>query len=250
MLLAPLILFTACSSKNLPTQETSTVTASDTIELIFPANAQDDVQHSIIWLHGLGATSGDFPPVVPHLGLDETRPIRFIFPQAPDRPVTVNGGIIMPAWYDIKSMDIAGKEDRRGMEESMHQVEALIELEMTRGISSENIILAGFSQGGAVTYYTGMRTQHKLAGLMALSSYATFQTVSENEQSGANVQIPVFAAHGENDPVVPLALGKQSVEHLRSLGYQIEWQSYPMQHEVSLPEIQAIGQWINRVFSQ
>lgn len=226
------------------------MTDSDTIELIFPANTQDEVQHSIIWLHGLGATSADFPPVVPHLGLDQNRPIRFIFPQAPDRPVTVNGGIIMPAWYDIKSMDIAGKEDRQGMEQSMQQVEALIELEMTRGISSENIILAGFSQGGAVIYYTGLRTEHELAGLLALSTYATFQTESKTEQSGANTAIPIFAAHGESDPIVPLALGEQSVDHLRSLGYSVDWQSYPMQHEVSLPEIQAIGQWINRVFSQ
>lgn len=222
---------------------------SQTIELIFPDDTHKNIAHSVIWLHGLGATANDFPPVVSHLGLDAQRPIRFVFPQAPDRAVTVNGGLVMPAWYDIKGPDIMQKEDREGMDASHALLEALIEREIERGVASENIIVAGFSQGGAVTYYTGIRTKHKLAGLLALSTYATFQRFSEEEHSKVNLLTPIFASHGSMDPVVPHALGLQSTEHLQALGYAVVWESYPMEHEVSIPQIRAIGQWINQTFS-
>ena len=232
------------------TMEENMLNSSNTIELVFPQDAAPtSIKHSIIWLHGLGATADDFPPIVPHLGLDASRPIRFIFPQAPDRPITINGGMRMPGWYDIKGLDLAAKEDREGVEESKATVEALIQQQIDSGVPAENIILAGFSQGGAVTYYSGVRTQYKLAGLLTLSTYLVFLDQTEAEQSGVNQSSPIFASHGTQDPVVPVALGQQSVEALQGLGYSVQWQTYPMQHEVTLPQIEAIGQWINAVFS-
>ena len=220
-----------------------------TIELVFPTNSQKStIEHSIIWLHGLGATANDFPPIVPHLGLDDSRPIRFIFPQAPDRPITINGGYVMPGWYDIKGLDLASKEDREGLEISRNTVEKLIDGQIEQGVPSENIILAGFSQGGAVTYYTGTRTPRKLAGLLTLSTYLVFLEKTEEEQSNKNKDTPIFASHGTQDPVVHVELGELSVKSLKDLGYPVEWQTYPMQHEVSMPQIQAIGSWINKVF--
>jgi len=142
----------------------------NSIELIHPTNASD-INHAIIWLHGLGATANDFPPIVPHLGLASDTAIRFIFPQAPNRPITINNGFVMPGWYDIKGLDLAAKEDREGLEESQAIVEQLIAREIERGVPASNIILAGFSQGGAVTYYTGVRSQHQLAGMLTLSTY-------------------------------------------------------------------------------
>ena len=218
------------------------------IELVFP-NETEYVEHAIIWLHGLGATANDFPPIVPHLRLDNSRAIRFIFPQAPDRPITINGGYVMPGWYDIRGIDLASKEDREGVEQSRAMIEQLIEQQIAKGVPAENIILAGFSQGGAVSYYTAIRSQHKLAGLLALSTYLVFMDKTESEQSRVNLDTPVFSSHGSHDSVVPLALGQQSVEYLQSLGYAVDWQTYPMAHEVSMPQIQAIGQWINKVFT-
>ena len=231
-------------------EETPPLNSAASIELIFPDSAApESIKHSIIWLHGLGATANDFPPIVPHLNLNKSRPIRFIFPQAPDRPITINGGMRMPGWYDIKGLDLAAKEDRDGVEQSRATVEALIQQQIDQGVPAENIILAGFSQGGAVTYYTGVRSQHRLAGLLTLSTYLVFLDQTEAEHSGVNKVAPIFASHGTHDPVVPVDLGQQSVEALKELGYSLQWQTYPMQHEVTLPQIQAIGQWINRVFS-
>ncbi len=221
---------------------------AQTIELIFPTQDAKPVEHAIIWLHGLGATANDFPPIVPHLGLNTERPIRFIFPQAPNRPITINNGFVMPGWYDIKGIELASKEDREGVEESKQAVETLIAEQIELGIPSSNIILAGFSQGGAVTYYTGARSKHKLAGMLTLSTYLVFLDRTEQEQSGKNKNTPIFASHGTQDPVVPLALGQQSAETMQRLGYSVDWQTYPMQHEVSLPQIKAIGSWINKVF--
>lgn len=207
-------------------------------------------EHAVIWLHGLGATANDFPPIVPELGLDAARPIRFIFPQAPDRAITINGGMRMPGWYDIKGLDIGDKQDEVGMAESSELLEALIQAQVAQGIPSHNIIIAGFSQGGAVVYHTGIRTQHKLAGMLALSTYMPFAELVEQAQSGINKSTPIFASHGNFDPVVPVALGKQSADILSQHGYAVHWQAYPMEHNVIMEQIKEIGDWINQQYGQ
>lgn len=215
------------------------------IELV---HGQGQPQHAIIWLHGLGATANDFPPIVPELGLDSSRAIRFIFPQAPDRPITINGGMRMPGWYDIKGMDIADKQDAIGMRESQNLLESLINIQIASGVPAANIIIAGFSQGGAVAYHTGVRSQHKLAGILALSTYLPFADNVAGEQSKVNLDTPILANHGNADPVVPMTLGKSSVDTLQGLGYQIDWQTYPMEHQVIMPQINDIGRWVNQLF--
>ncbi len=216
-----------------------------TIQLI---HGSDDLNHAVIWLHGLGASSDDFPPIVPELGLSADRAIRFIFPQAPDRPITINGGMQMPGWYDIKGMDIADKEDAEGMAESQAILEGLIDEQINQGIPSENIIIAGFSQGGAVAYHTGVRGQRKLGGIMALSTYLPFSEQIEQEQSKVNMATPILANHGTYDPVVPIQLGKKSADRLLDLGYPLIWKEYPMEHQVIMEQIKDIGDWINKAF--
>ena len=206
--------------------------------------------HAIIWLHGLGASCNDFPTVVPHLGLNPSPAIRFIFPQAPDRPITVNGGISMPGWYDIKGMTIEGRQDREGIEESSRLVNKLIDEQIAQGISTENIILAGFSQGGAIAYYTALRTQHPLAGVLTMSTYMVFTDQLAEERSLANQNTPFFASHGSRDPVVDVDLGEHAIDTLKAQGYTTEWKTYPMEHQVVMDQIQDIGTWINRCFSQ
>jgi len=221
--------------------------SDNTIELIFP-KTNKSVEHAIIWLHGLGASSSDFPPIVPELGLSPHRPIRFIFPQAPNRPITVNGGMVMPGWYDIKGVEIADKQDAVGMAESKATLDQFIQQQMDLGIKSKNIIIAGFSQGGAVTYHTGLRSAHKLAGMLTMSTYLPFAEDVASMRSKANLDTPIFASHGTIDPVVPIAMGQQSASALTALGYQVKWQSYPMEHQVSLQQISDIGEWINAIF--
>lgn len=204
--------------------------------------------HAVIWLHGLGATANDFPPIVPELGLKNSPSIRFIFPQAHDRPITINGGMSMPGWYDIKGINIEDKQDADGMAESHAMVEGLLDGLVESGIPSQNIILAGFSQGGAVTYFTGVRTQHELAGMLTLSTYLPFDSDTKDQQSGVNKQTPILACHGTHDGVVPMALGEMSVNTLKDLGYAVRWETYPMEHQVVMPQIKDIGQWINMVF--
>jgi len=209
---------------------------------------EGEPKHTVIWLHGLGATSNDFPPVVPELGLEQSRPIKFIFPQAPNRPITINGGFEMPGWYDIKGMSLEEKQDLDGMTESRAMLEGLIQAEIDNGISGDNIILAGFSQGGAVAYYTAVRTKVKLAGVLALSTYLPFEQLTESEQSKVNIDTPMLAHHGTYDPVVPMNYGAQSVDSLKQLGYKVDWQTYPMEHQVVIEQIKEIGEWINTVF--
>jgi len=216
------------------------------IEIVHGAG---DVQHAVIWLHGLGASSSDFPPVVPELGLSSELSIRFIFPQAPHRAITINGGMSMPGWYDIKGADIAQREDATGMAESHEMLETLIQEQIEQGIPSTNIIIAGFSQGGAVAYYTAIRTEQRLAGVMALSTYLPFAANAKKEQNEANLQTPFLSMHGKQDPVVSYELGKQSTATLSELGYSVEWREYPMQHQVVIEQIRDIGEWITRVFS-
>jgi len=207
---------------------------------------------SVIWLHGLGADGGDFVPVVQELGLSQAPPIRFIFPHAPMQPVTINNGYVMRAWYDVSYGDLEGKSrqaDEQGVRASQAAIGELIEREADRGISNENIVLAGFSQGGAIALQTGLRYPRRLAGVLALSTYLPLAESFAQEAAPANAKTPVFMAHGAQDPVVPYAMGSKSKELLGKMGYSVEWHEYPMQHSVCLEEIQDIGAWLKRVLA-
>ncbi len=225
--------------------EKSTMSENNTIELI---HGSGQPTHAVIWLHGLGATANDFPPIVPELGLSQNRVIRFVFPQAPDRPITINGGMVMPGWYDIKGMDIADKQDAVGMTESQATLDRLIDEQIALKISAGNIIIAGFSQGGAVAYHVGVRSNHKLGGILALSTYIPFSEQVATEHSKVNIQTPILANHGTHDPVVPIQLGQASADLLVDLGYLIKWQTYPMEHQVVMEQIKDVGAWINQTF--
>jgi phospholipase/carboxylesterase len=204
---------------------------------------------SIIWMHGLGADGNDFVPIVGELGLATAPAVRFVFPHAPMRPVTINNGYVMRAWYDVSFGDLEGKSrraDEQGVRESQAQINALIEREEKRGVPAANILLAGFSQGGAIALHTGLRHPRKLAGVMALSTYLPLGESLPAEASAANKATPLFMAHGLLDPVVPLMMGAGSMTFLTGLGYSVEWHQYPMQHSVCAEEIQDIGTWLRR----
>lgn len=201
-----------------------------------------DPQYSIIWLHGLGASGEDFVPMVDELHLPHA--VRYIFPHAPERPVTINGGYIMPAWYDISSSDIGAKPDVAGIRASQHEVEKLIAQEVQRGIASSNIFLAGFSQGGAIALHSGLRSKGKLGGILALSTYLPLANTLQAEATLATKPTPIFMAHGRNDPVVPFALGKASADELHRNGYMLEWHEYAMQHTLCMEEVRDIELWL------
>jgi phospholipase/carboxylesterase len=206
---------------------------------------------TVIWMHGLGADGYDFVPIVKELevntvpGLDGG--VRFIFPHAPRRPVTINNGMSMRAWYDIKMVDLVRQEDDAGVRASQAEIEKLIAREKQRGIPARRIVLAGFSQGGAITLQTGLRHAERLAGLMVLSSYLPLAGSVEAEASGANKDVPILMIHGTRDPVVQLARATTSREQLTKLGYQVEWHDFPMEHSVCLEEIQEIRGWLGKV---
>ena len=202
--------------------------------------------HAVIWLHGLGADGNDFVPVVKELKLPPLG-IRFVFPHAPMRPVTINGGFVMRAWYDIAYQELAFKEDERGLRESQKLIEELIVRENTRGIPSSRIVLAGFSQGGVLALQTGLRQSKPLAGLMALSSYLPMSPIIEVERNAASNSVPIFMGHGITDNIVPLALGRMSRDTLIKLGYEVEWHQYTMPHSVCPEELADIGVWLKRV---
>lgn len=208
---------------------------------------QGCAEFAIIWLHGLGANGHDFVPIVPELGLDNTA-IRFIFPNAPIKHVTINNGIPMPAWYDIRGMDIADKEDSVGMQASHEYLNTLINAEIEQGIAAQNIIIAGFSQGGAVALYTALRFKEPLAGCMALSTYLPFMSDSKKEKSKDSENTPIFWGHGTQDTVVPLDLGETSQEHLIELGFNIRSHTYSMPHSVCAEEVVHISDWIKNCF--
>ncbi|MFL1465696.1 alpha/beta hydrolase [Marinobacter sp. DUT-3] len=198
---------------------------------------------AVIWLHGLGASGHDFEPVVPELGLPANAAVRFLFPHAPVMPVTVNGGMSMPAWYDIKAMDVDRVIDTEQLLASADAVARMVDREIERGIPSENIVIAGFSQGGAVAYEVGLTYPKPLAGLLALSTYfATAETIKPSE---ANRNISINTYHGTFDPVVPESLGQKSTEKLRAMGYNPRYETYPMEHSVCLEEIQDIGRFLS-----
>ncbi len=205
-----------------------------------------DPSASVIWLHGLGADGADFLPIVDELELPRA-PIRFLFPHAPMQPVTINNGYVMRAWYDIVSADLGRREDERGVRASQRMVEALIAREEARGTSVDRIVLAGFSQGGAIALQTGLRHPARLAGILALSCYVPIPHTLAAEAHGANRAVPIFMAHGTHDPIVPLAHARRSRELLGQLGYRVEWHEYPMPHSVSPEELVDIGAWLRRV---
>lgn len=207
-------------------------------------------QFSVIWLHGLGANGQDFVPVVPELGLQKDKAVRFIFPHAPEMPVTINGGYVMPAWYDILSLSGSSRQiDQAGIERTRKQINALIDREVARGIPADHIVLAGFSQGGAMAYSVGLTYPERLAGVMALSAYIPAPDWLDQQRTVANQHTPILVAHGTHDPVVSLALGEQAKVWLQAHGYALSWQTYPMEHQVCLQEIRAIGQWLNQRFA-
>ena len=202
---------------------------------------------SVIWLHGLGADGHDFEPIVAQLGDAVTRHVRYVFPHAPRIPVTINGGAVMRAWYDISETDLAKRADEPGVRSSGGILESLIEEEMAKSISSSRILLAGFSQGGAIALHAGLRYDKALAGIMALSSYLPLQDTLAAERGQANSDIPIFLAHGSQDPVIPLALSEQSRALLASLGYKVQCHTYPMAHSVCPEEIRDIAVWLESV---
>jgi len=202
---------------------------------------------AVIWLHGLGADGNDFVPIVRELDLSGSQPIRFIFPTAPTMPVTINGGYVMRAWYDIFTPDLVRREDEPGLRASQALVEALIAKEKARGIPADRIVLAGFSQGCAMTLQTGLRHPEKLAGLMCLSGYLPMAATIDAERNAANQATPIFMAHGRQDPVVVIPRAEQSRDALKALGYDIEWHEYQMQHSVCQEEVDDVGQWLARV---
>ncbi|WP_413975693.1 alpha/beta hydrolase [Stenotrophomonas acidaminiphila] len=204
---------------------------------------------SVIWLHGLGADGHDFAPIVPELVRPHWPTIRFVFPHAPKRPVSINNGMPMRAWYDILSLDFRSRADASGVAESVAQVEALIAREQARGTPRERILLAGFSQGGAITLSTGLRQQSPLAGLVALSTYLPeVDAAAAQLAAGATAQ-PVFMAHGSGDPVIPVQVAEHSLQVLRQLGFGVEWHRYAMAHQVCAEEIQALGDWLQARFA-
>ena len=208
---------------------------------------------SVIWLHGLGADGHDFEPLVPELRLTDKVDLRFVFPHAPVRPVTINGGMSMRSWYDIFTLDRGGPQDETGIRESGKQLEMLIEREQSRGIPCERIVLAGFSQGGAIATYTALRHTERLGGLMALSTYLPLQDkfaaeVAANESSQTRT-LPVFMAHGSFDPMLPMALGEHSRDTLSAAGFDIDWHDYPMAHAVCAEEVVDIRNWLLAIFA-
>jgi phospholipase/carboxylesterase len=199
---------------------------------------------SVIWLHGLGADGSDFPPLVPELNLPELLAVRFVFPHAPVRPVTVNGGMPMRAWYDIHGLGVRDREDEAGIRESARTLAALISAERSAGIASERILLAGFSQGGAVVLFGGTRHPERLGGILALSTYLPLASKLQGEAAAANRDLPILMCHGTQDPIVPIEMAQRSYQELKQLSYPIKWQDYPMPHSLCAPEVADISQWI------
>ena len=205
---------------------------------------------AIVILHGLGADGTDFVPVAHELELATVGPVRYVFPHAPTRPVTINGGYVMRAWYDILGLDARERrEDEQGLRESQALVEALIEREKERGIPAARIVLAGFSQGCAMTLMTGLRHRERLAGLVGLSGYLPLAAATDDERHDANRDVPIFLAHGTGDPMIPIVRARQSRDALVAMGHAVEWHEYPMPHSVCAAEIDDLNRWLLRVLA-
>jgi phospholipase/carboxylesterase len=199
---------------------------------------------SVIWLHGLGADGHDFVPIVPELGLPPAPGVRFVFPHARVRPVTLNMGMHMRAWYDIRTLTAEGRADEAGLRESVAVLGKFIAAERALGIESQRIVVAGFSQGAALALHGALRHAEPLAGVLALSAYLPLQAALAAELAEANRATPILMCHGQHDPVLPLALGLAACNWLRAAGYRVEWKEYPMQHQVSMAEIQDVAGWM------
>ena len=204
---------------------------------------------AVVWMHGLGADGHDFEPIVPELRLPATTRVRFVFPHAPLRPVTINQGHVMRAWYDIRALAGVRREDEAGVRQSARQVEALLARERQRGIAPGRIVVAGFSQGGAMALHVGLRHPDRLAGILALSCYLPIANTLDTELSPANRDVPIFWAHGLHDPMIPQAMAEQGRAQLGELGYQIDWHQYPIPHSVSAEEIADVARWLARVLA-
>lgn len=220
------------------------MTALNTLQI----DTGENPQITIIWLHGLGASGHDFEPVVPEFRFSREQPVRFIFPHAPELPVTINGGMVMPAWYDILAMDVDRKVDTTQLRASAGMVAELVRQERERGIASENIILGGFSQGGAVAYELALSYPERLGGLFALSTY--FATADSIKLSDANRKLPVFIAHGRFDPIVAEHLGLAAQQKLQNLGYEPEYYCYGMEHSLCLEEVRDLDRFLSRLISK
>ncbi len=203
---------------------------------------------SVIWMHGLGADGNDFSPVPPYLGLPDDLPVRYVFPHAPKISVTFNQGLVMPAWYDVRSLDPQG-QDEYGIQQSARRIRSLIEREVGLGIAPNRIVLAGFSQGAAMALFTGLRYPETLAGIMALSGYLVVADKMVAESDESNRDTPIFQAHGLHDPMLPVAMGRQSRDILMQAGYRVEWHEYAMAHEVCMEQFKDIGGWLTRLLS-
>jgi len=204
---------------------------------------------SVLWLHGLGADGHDFAPIVPELGLPAALGVRFVLPHAPSIPVTINGGVTMPAWYDIAEVDLTRRHDEVGMRRSMASIRAWIAHERQRGIPSERIVLAGFSQGGAVALYTGLRHHERLGGLVLLSTYLVGEGSLDAERTAANQAVPILQVHGSHDGVVVPTRGSSAKDALERRGYRVAFHEYPMQHEVCWEEIVVVADFLRTVLA-
>jgi phospholipase/carboxylesterase len=221
----------------------TTASALSCVEL----NPGIPAQAAVIWLHGLGADGHDFEPIAPLLQSQLNIPTRFVFPHAPHRPITINGGYTMRAWYDIVALDLSHTEDADGIHASARQLHDLIQREIDNGIATQRIVLAGFSQGGAIALHTGLRYPHRLAGILALSTYLPLAATLSAERDPANYNIPIFMAHGDEDTIVPLEHAAASRKYLQELGYKPEWHSYRMPHSICDTELVDIAAWLGRV---
>jgi phospholipase/carboxylesterase len=204
---------------------------------------------AVVWMHGLGADGHDFEPIVPELRLPATTRLRFVFPHAPLRPVTINQGHVMRAWYDVRALAGVRREDEAGVRQSARQIEALLARERQRGIAPRRIVIAGFSQGGAMALHVGLRHPDRLAGILALSCYLPLAGALDTERSPANHDVPIFWAHGLHDPMIPRAMAEEGRAQLAELGYRIDWHQYPIPHSVSAEEIADVARWLERVLA-
>jgi len=221
--------------------------AGDLLEAIELETAPSP-RHAVLWMHGLGADGYDFVDIVPALGLADT-PVRFVFPHAPMMPVTINGGMVMRAWYDVRGDAGVRREDEAGVRASQARLEALIAREKSRGVTANRLVLAGFSQGGAMALHTGLRHPERLAGILALSCFLPLADTLGAEASAANRDVPLFMAHGVHDPLIPLARAEHARDALTRLGYRPDWHQYPMPHSVCDAEVGDIADWLRRILA-
>lgn len=219
------------------------MSTSDLLQCV-EVNPSSEADAAVIWLHGLGADGHDFEPIVPELQLPANSAVRFVFPHAPERPVTINGGMRMRAWYDILELSFDARTDLNHVLESAEQVEALVRREIERGIAPERLVLAGFSQGGTIAMQAALQLDVKLAGLLALSTWLPRDPVLSANYRKTNLETPVFMAHGSVDPVIPMRMGILARESLRELGMDVVWNEYMMEHGVCIEEIRDIGNWL------